>query len=485
MRKISLSVALIPVWVLIILLAVNVWVFKDDATSGSNQFALLVGGAIAAGIGLLYRVSFDSIIEHISDNIKSTVSAILILLFVGALAGTWTLSGIVPAMIYYGLQILNPSIFLAASLVISSIVSVATGSSWTTSATIGIALIGIGNSLGVSAAMTAGAVISGAYFGDKISPLSDTTNLAAAMAGTDLYTHIRYMLVTTGPSILISLLIFIIIGFNVEPKGIVDDEVVLELIRSKFNLSPWLFLVPVIVIFLILRKVSPLPSLMIGTLLGAVFSLIFQSDLLKEMTGNQALDFMSTYKLIMNSITSEIVIPVETVQLPSGQELNLQDLFIQGGMSGMLNTVFLIICAMVFGGAMEAIGALEKIAEFFLSLFNSVLGLFASTVATCLALNVTASDQYLAIVVPGKMFKNAYDKKGLTPENLSRTLEDSGTVTSVLIPWNTCGAYHSKVLLGQSGMVSYIPYTFFNLISPFMTLLVAAIGYKIKYLKEK
>lgn len=485
MRKISLSVALIPVWVLIILLAVNVWVFKDDATSGSNQFALLVGGAIAAGIGLLYRVSFDSIIEHISDNIKSTVSAILILLFVGALAGTWTLSGIVPAMIYYGLQILNPSIFLAASLVISSIVSVATGSSWTTSATIGIALIGIGNSLGVSAAMTAGAVISGAYFGDKISPLSDTTNLAAAMAGTDLYTHIRYMLVTTGPSILISLLIFIIIGFNVEPKGIVDDEVVLELIRSKFNLSPWLFLVPVIVIFLILRKVSPLPSLMIGTLLGAVFSLIFQSDLLKEMTGNQALDFMSTYKLIMNSITSEIVIPVETVQLPSGQELNLQDLFIQGGMSGMLNTVFLIICAMVFGGAMEAIGALEKIAEFFLSLFNSVLGLFASTVATCLALNVTASDQYLAIVVPGKMFKNAYDKKGLAPENLSRTLEDSGTVTSVLIPWNTCGAYHSKVLLGQSGMVSYIPYTFFNLISPFMTLLVAAIGYKIKYLKEK
>lgn len=485
MRKISLSVALIPVWVLIILLAVNVWVFKDDATSGSNQFALLVGGAIATGIGLLYRVSFDSIIEHISDNIKSTVSAILILLFVGALAGTWTLSGIVPAMIYYGLQILNPSIFLAASLVISSIVSVATGSSWTTSATIGIALIGIGNSLGVSAAMTAGAVISGAYFGDKISPLSDTTNLAAAMAGTDLYTHIRYMLVTTGPSILISLLIFIIIGFNVEPKGIVDDEVVLELIRSKFNLSPWLFLVPVIVIFLILRKVSPLPSLMIGTLLGAVFSLIFQSDLLKEMTGNQVLDFMSTYKLIMNSITSEIVIPVETVQLPSGQELNLQDLFIQGGMSGMLNTVFLIICAMVFGGAMEAIGALEKIAEFFLSLFNSVLGLFASTVATCLALNVTASDQYLAIVVPGKMFKNAYDKKGLTPENLSRTLEDSGTVTSVLIPWNTCGAYHSKVLLGQSGMVSYIPYTFFNLISPFMTLLVAAIGYKIKYLKEK
>lgn len=485
MRKTSLSVALIPVWVLIILLAVNVWVFKDDATSGSNQFALLVGGAVATGIGLLYRVSFDSIIERISDNIKSTVSAILILLFVGALAGTWTLSGIVPAMIYYGLQILNPSIFLAASLVISSIVSVATGSSWTTSATIGIALIGIGNSLGVSAAMTAGAVISGAYFGDKISPLSDTTNLAAAMAGTDLYTHIRYMLVTTGPSILISLLIFIIIGFNIEPKGIVDDEVVLELIRSKFNLSPWLFLAPIIVIFLILRKAPPLPSLMIGTLLGAVFSLIFQSDLLKEMTGNQALDFVSTYKLIMNAITSEIVIPVETVQLPSGQELNLQDLFIQGGMSGMLNTVFLIICAMVFGGAMEAIGALEKIAEFFLSLFNSVLGLFASTVATCLALNVTASDQYLAIVVPGKMFKNAYDKKGLAPENLSRTLEDSGTVTSVLIPWNTCGAYHSKVLLGQSGMVSYIPYTFFNLISPFMTLLVAAIGYKIKYLKEK
>jgi NhaC family Na+:H+ antiporter len=474
-KELNIWEALIPVFALIAMLAFNVYVFGDDALSGSNQFIMLLGGAVAAIVGFFNKVKFDKMMDEVAGNIQSTAGAILILLMVGALAGTWLLSGIIPTMIYYGLQILNPTIFLAACVIICAVISVATGSSWTTSATVGIALIGIAEALGISVGMTAGAILSGAYFGDKISPLSDTTNLAAAMAGTDLFTHIRYMMITTVPTIIITLLIFVIIGLNLDVSGTTDTSAILHTIDSTFTITPWLFLVPAVVIFLIVKKTSPLIALLGGTILGAIAALIFQPGIVAQITGKESLDFISGYKGIMQAIT------VDTSIITDDEKLN--DLFSSGGMAGMLGTIWLILCAMVFGGIMEAIGALSRISTALLNLFHTTFGLFASTVFSCLALNVTASDQYLAIVVPGKMFAKAYKDKGLAPENLSRTLEDSGTVTSVLIPWNTCGAYHSGVLGVPT--LTYIGYAFFNYLSPFMTLLFAALSIKIRMLSTK
>ena len=412
--------------------------------------------------------------DEVADNIKKSTSGIIILLLVGALAGTWLISGVIPTMIYYGLQILNPTIFLPACLIISAIISVMTGSSWTTAATVGIALIGIGDALGISMGMTAGAVLSGSYFGDKMSPMSDTTNLAPAMVGTDLFTHIRYMAYTTVPTFIVSLIVFVFIGFAIDTNGVTDTSALLVDIEKAFRISPWLFLVPVAVIILIVKKASPTIALLIGVLLAAVFALIFQPDVVLSISGEKELNFISAYKGLMNSIT------VETSVATDNQIL--ADLFSSGGMSKMMGTVWLIICAMVFGGVMEAIGALARISSFLLNLFDSVFGLFASTVATCIGLNVTASDQYLAIVVPGKMYAKAYEDKGLAPENLSRTLEDSGTVTSALVPWNTCGAYHSGVLGVSVG--EYFVYAIFNWLSPFMTLIFAAFKIKIRQLSQ-
>ncbi|SHE34568.1 transporter, NhaC family [Psychroflexus salarius] len=472
--ELSILKAMIPVFGLVGMLAYNVFVYEDDALGGSNQFILLLGAAVAAIVGAVNGVNYESMVEEVSKNIKATTGPILILLMVGALAGTWLLSGVIPTMIYYGLQVLNPTIFLAACVVICAVISIATGSSWTTSATVGIALIGIANALDVSLGMTAGAVLSGAYFGDKLSPMSDTTNLAPAMAGTDLFTHIRYMTITTVPTIIITLIVFIIIGLTLDTSGQVSAHVILADIKASFHISPWLFVVPLVVIGLIIKKTPPLIALLLGTLLAAVFALIFQPDLVQFISGGTQLDFKNAYVGLMNAITTDITIPTDNK--------NLQDLFSAGGMKGMLGTIWLIICAMVFGGIMDAIGALEAISKALLNLFHSTFGLFASTVASCLALNATASDQYLAIVVPGKMFAKAYKDKGLAPENLSRTLEDSGTVTSVLIPWNTCGAYHSGVL--GVPVVDYFVYAMFSYLSPFMTLLFAAIGYKIKMITK-
>jgi len=473
-KELSIWEALIPIIALVLMLFYNVFfAFGDDALSGSNQFILLMGGAVAAIVGVFNKVSFDVMMEEVAENIKSTAGAILILLLVGALAGTWLISGIIPTMIYYGLQILNPTIFLASCVIICAVISLATGSSWTTSATVGIALIGIAEALGIPLGMTAGAVLSGAYFGDKLSPLSDTTNLAPAMAGTDLFTHIRYMTITTVPTIAITLLVFVIIGLNLDTSGTADTKEILAAVDSSINVSPWLFIVPVLVIFLIIKKTPPLVALLIGTLLGGVAALIFQPGIVAQIGGGTQLDFASGYKGIMNAITVDTAIPTENAAL--------KDLFSAGGMSGMLGTIWLILCAMVFGGIMDAIGALAAISKALLRLFHTTFGLFASTVASCLALNVTASDQYLAIVVPGKMYSKAFKDKGLAPENLSRTLEDSGTVTSVLVPWNTCGAYQSGVL-GVS-VADYFVYAIFNWLSPFMTLLFAAFKIKIKMLK--
>ena len=472
-KELNIWEALIPIFALVAMLFYNVFfVFGDDALSGSNQFILLMGGAVAAIVGFYNKVSYKQMLEEVAENVKSTTGALLILLLVGSLAGTWLISGIIPSMIYYGLQILNPTIFLAACVVICSIISIATGSSWTTSATVGIALVGIGDTLGISSGMTAGAVLSGAYFGDKMSPLSDTTNLAPAMAGGELFSHIRYMALTTIPTITVTLIFFIILGFTLKTSGSPDISDKLIAMDEAFNITPWLFLVPVAVVALIVKKTPPLIALLAGTLLGGVAAIIFQPDIVAKVAGAERLDFQSAYKGVMTAMT------VDTSVETSSEVLN--DLFTAGGMSGMLKTIWLIICAMVFGGVMDAIGALARISAALLSIAKTTFGLFASTVASCLALNVTASDQYLAIVVPGKMFSKAYKDRGLAPENLSRTLEDAGTVTSVLIPWNTCGAYQSGVL-GVS-VSEYFMFAMFNWLSPFMTLLFAALGIKIKQL---
>ena len=470
--QLSLSVALLPLIILVVLLTYNVTIFGDDALSGSNQFILLLGGGVAGLLGLRNKVTYGEMLRKVGENLQSVTGPILILLLVGALSGTWLLSGIIPAMIDFGLQIANPRFFLPACVLISALVSLATGSSWSTSATIGIALIGIGKALDLPVGMVAGAVISGAYFGDKLSPLSDTTNLAPAMAGSELFAHIRYMLLTTLPCIVITLLLFIVLGWSFSSSGEVNTSFLSESIRKKFNITPWLFLVPLIVIIMIIKKTPSLLALFVGTLLGGLFALIFQPQLLMDLSGSSVLNFKTIYISIFNAIT------VDT-QIETNDPL-LNELFSSGGMQGMLGTVWLIICAMVFGGVMDAIGALQAISNAFLKWAQTNFQLIAGTVGTSLTVNLTASDQYLAIVVPGKMFAQAYRDRNLAPENLSRTLEDAGTVTSVLVPWNTCGAYQSGVL--GVGVAEYFFYAFFNWLSPLMTLFYAYFKIKIKNL---
>lgn len=465
-KELNLLEAIIPVVFLMALLAYNIFA-KEGAWLGdySNQYILLIGGLIAALVGFWNKTSMTTMAVEIYENLKSVFIPILILFLVGALAGTWLVSGIIPSMVYYGLQVLNPSIFLPASVIIAAIISIATGSSWTTSATVGIALIGIGTVLGIPVGMIAGAVISGAYFGDKMSPLSDTTNLAPAMAGTDLFTHIKYMAFTTVPTISIALIIFTILSFTIDTTGSADVGGLLETMDSTFNITPWLFLVPLLVVVMIVLKTKPLIALGVGVLAAAIFAIIFQPAILTGISD-------SKFGALMQAILSDTSIVTDNA--------TLNELFTAGGMNGMLWTIYLIICAMVFGGIMDGIGALARITKALLSFATSIFGLFASTVASCIGLNVVVSDQYLALVIPGKMFKKAYDDKGLAPENLSRTLEDSGTVTSVLIPWNTCGAYQAGVL--GVGVGEYFIYAIFNWLSPIMTLMFAAFNFKIRKL---
>ena len=471
----SIGVALLPIIFLVLLLSINVVIYGDDSLNGTNQFILILSGLFGASIGFIYKVSYKKILTSISNSVKSVTGALLILLFVGALAGTWMISGIIPAMVYYGLKILDPNIFLPACIIICSIISVATGSSWTTSATVGIALVGIGKALGIPAGMVGGAVIAGAYFGDKLSPLSDTTNLAAAVTKVDLFKHIKYLTYTTIPSISITLIVFIILGFLQVSDGITDNTYLLNAISEKFNISLVLFIVPILVLIMIVKKTPPLIALVIGTLAGALFSLIFQPQIINELSGGVNTSIVDSYIVIMNTITGDINIETNNVIL--------NDLFSTGGMLGMMNTIFLVIGTMVFGGVMDAIGALKTISKALLKWADNTFKLFASTVASCLALNVSASDQYLSIVVSGKMFEKAFKDRDLAPENLSRTLEDSATVTSALIPWNSCGAYHSSVLGVSVG--EYFIYAIFNWISPFMTLLYAALRIKIRTLGIK
>lgn len=467
----SLLQSLIPLIFLIAFLTLNVKYFGDNTLSGANQIALILASTIAGLIAVNLGHNWLDVRAKVVDSISSAMPSILILFLIGSLAGTWMISGVVPMLIYYGLQILDPKIFLFATVVICSVVSLATGSSWSTVATIGVALLGIGITIGIKEGIVAGAIISGAYFGDKMSPLSDTTNLAPAMAGTDLFTHIRYMVLTTGPTMAITLALFLIIGFTYDFGGTSTNvDSVLTAIKETFYISPVLLLVPALLIFVIVKKVPPLPSLIFGTLVGAIFAVVFQPHIIHEVSETTGSFFKQSYIAVMKTMFGSVSVTTDNA--------SVNELLSTRGMAGMLNTIWLIITAMVFGGIMEAAGMLAKITQYIMKMVHNAGSLVGSTVATCIFFNVTASDQYLSIVVPGRMFAKTYRDMGYKPELLSRTLEDSGTVTSVLIPWNTCGATQSSVL-GVS-VWSYAPYAFFNLISPLMSIFMAAFNIKIR-----
>ena len=515
-RRPALLFALAPALVLVLLLSVNVLLYGADATYGPNQIALILAAAFAAVGGLSLKVPMKKMLGGITTSLNAALPAILILLLIGALSGTWMLSGIVPAMIYYGLNVLEPSYFLMASVVICSIVSVATGSSWSTVATVGVALMGIGTALEAPQAMTAGAIISGAYFGDKLSPLSDTTNLAAAMAGTDLIRHIRYMLWTTVPSILITLGLFWYLGSTLDTGGAnsADVSALQAVLVGRFNISPWLFVVPVVVLALVVMKVDAVAALFVGTLLGAIVAIVAQPGIVYSLVGDkdQPAEERSVLEMATDSYQASVNSMMGKVEDLSGIKLSetekaankagdnqqalmdaltpaekanvfAKNLLSSKGMAGMLNTIWLIICAMCFGGVMEACGMLKRITDALLQFARSTGSLIATTVSTCLFLNLTASDQYLAIVVPGRMFRQTYKDRGLAPQNLSRTLEDSGTVTSVLVPWNTCGAVQMGVLHLTS--YAYIGFCFFNYLSPIMTMIFGFTGIAIAKLATK
>jgi NhaC family Na+:H+ antiporter len=474
-KKPSLLLAFVPLFILIGLLGLNIYLFGSDATGGPNQIALLIGAAVAVVIGLRLGYTWEKLQNGIVKSIKTSLGAILILMMIGALAGTWLISGVVPAMIFYGLKILNPTFFLVAAVIISAIVSIATGSSWSTVATVGVALLGIGVALGLNEGMIAGAIISGAYFGDKMSPLSDTTNLAPAMAGTDLFTHIRYMTYTTFPTMAVTLIIFLILGLNIDSTSdAANVSSMMDALSNKFYLSPVLFIVPAAVIFMIVKKVDALPALFIGSVLGGIAAVIFQPQIIKEVTGGLGSYTQSAYMAVFTAMSG-------SVDLITDNE-SVNKLLSTSGMYGMMNTIWLILCAMTLGGVLETTGILKKITSSIVAKAKSTGSLIAATAGTCVFFNTTASDQYLAIVVPGRMFADTYAERGLAPENLSRTLEDSGTVTSVLIPWNTCGATQSTVLGVMTG--DYWMWCFFNYLSPVTTILFGYFNIKIRKLEK-
>ncbi|WP_042273975.1 Na+/H+ antiporter NhaC [[Clostridium] dakarense] len=449
-RKATLGEALIPIIFLIAVLAYSLVKLGADP-----HIPLILGAVVAATIGIT-RLGFTwkEMEEGVLDTIKMAMQAILILMIVGALIGTWILSGTVPAMIYWGLKILSPGIFLVATTLICSIVSLATGSSWTTAGTVGIALIGIGQGLGMPAPLVAGAIISGAYFGDKMSPLSDTTNLAPAMAGSTLFEHIKHMIYTTGPALLIALVLYGIIGMKYAGKelDLTQIEAIRNALEGSFNtLSPVLLIPPVIVILMVVFKMPAIPGLVIGTLLGGVFAAIFQGADLGEIINAAHYGFESTTGIA-----------------------EVDALLTRGGLDSMMWTVSLILCALTLGGILEKTGMLEAIASALLKFAKGTFGLVFVTIFSCLFTNLVTGEQYLSIVLPGRMYKDEYRKRGLHPKNLSRALEDSGTLLSPLIPWNTCGAY-MWVTLGIHPF-AYLPFAFLNLINPLVSLFYAATG---------
>ncbi|MCM1177726.1 MAG: sodium:proton antiporter [Bacteroidales bacterium] len=471
----SWYVSLIPFVVLIATLSVVVHIFGADSLEGGSQVALLFASGVTISISMVfYKKPWEELENAIIDNVRSIGSAILILLMIGAVAGTWMISGVVPTLIYYGMNALTPAIFLLATCIISALVSLMTGSSWTTIATIGVALIGIGTALGFSPGWTAGAIISGAYFGDKVSPLSDTTILASSSSGTALFTHIRYMLVTTVPSFAIACIVFLVASIcHSSPESMQAAEFSASL-KESFNISPWLFLVPVLTAVFIIRKLPALLTLFLATLLACIAALVFQPHTVYEVAngspeGFSGLSFIDGFKGLMVSCYGSTAIQ-------TGNEA-LNDLVSTRGMTGMLNTVFLIISAVTFGGSLSGSGMLWSLTELLTRFVNRAVTIVAATVGTGIFCNMITGDQYLSIILTSQMYRKAYDEKGFQHRLLSRSVEDSATVTSVLIPWNSCGMTQATVL--KVATMEYLPYCIFNLLSPVMSIFMAAIGYRI------
>ena len=463
--------AIIPIIVLIIMLSVSVYLYGDNSSYGANQIALILSASIAAIIAIKNGYSWKEVESGIVKGIGMGMRAILILLAVGALIGTLIMSGTVPAMIFYGLDILSPSFFYFTACIICAISSISIGSSWTVAGTLGVALMGIATGLGLSPSVTAGAIISGAYFGDKMSPLSDTTNLAPAIAGTDLFSHIRHMAWTTGPSLIIALIIFLIMGLTSNAEGNAEG---LELIQSTlnqiFNISIISF-VPIIVIFVLAYKKMPaFPTILIGALLAGLFSILLQPEVVSNFVNQPELSSALTMiSGVWTALHSGFV-------LESGVTV-VDDLLTRGGMASMLNTIWLVVCALTFGAVLETAQLLHKLVEKVLIFANSTGSLIVTTIATCIGINIIAADQYIAIVLPGRMYRAEFKRRKLASRNLSRALEDSGTITSPLIPWNTCGAYMSASL--GIATFSYVPYCFFNLVNPVIAILYALLNVKI------
>lgn len=473
-RTPSLFQALLPIVVLIILLAGSVYLFGSDAIGGATQIVLIVAAAVAAIIAVRNGHRWRDVERAMIHGIGTAMGAILILLAVGALIGSWLLAGTVPAMIYYGLQLLHPQVFFAATCLICAVAALSIGSSWTVAGTLGVGLIGVALGFGLSPEITAGAVVSGVYFGDKMSPLSDTTNLAPAVAGTDLFTHIRHMVWTTGPSFLIALLLFTIVGLRTTAE--IDSaalEVTTRTLSETFRITP-LALIPLLVVFtLAMRKFPPLPTILIGALLGGVAAVALQPDVVialaatPELTTSLALA-KGVWSVLANGYVSTTGV------------VTVDDLLSRGGMSSMLTTIWLIICALSFGAVLEHAGMLERLIRAALRAAHSTGALIFTTAVTCIGSNIVAADQYISIVLPGRMYKAEFQRRGLDPRNLSRVIEDCGTLTSPLVPWNTCGAYMSATL--GVATFAYLPFAFFNLINPFVSMLYGAFGITIKKL---
>lgn len=464
MDKQKALVSIIPFAVLIALLFAVIRIFGSDALDGGSQVALLLSAGIATAIAMLfYKVPWKDIDEAISDNIRSIGSAVIILLLIGAIAGSWMVSGIVPTLIYYGLKVISPKIFLFAVCIICALVSVMTGSSWTTVATIGVALTGIGMALGFQPGWTAGAIISGAYFGDKISPLSDTTVLASSISGTPLFTHIRYMMITTVPSITIALIIFLMASIFHDPADAAMAEEISLSLKDSFNITPWLLVVPILTGVMIARKWPALITLFLSALMAGIAALIAQGDIVSAIGDGSCFRglFITWYG---------------DTEIQTGSEM-LDNLVSTHGMNGMLSTIFLIFCAATFGGVLTGSGMIRSLTDVMTSRIKGRTSLVASTVATGVFADMVTGDQYLSIILTGSLYKDIYKEKGFEPRLLSRSTEDSATVTSVLIPWNSCGMTQSTVL--KIPTLDYLPYCFFNILSPLMSITVAAIGYKI------
>lgn len=469
-------ISLIPIIVLIAMLSVSILLFGSDSLSGGSQMSLLAASGICVCLSMWrYGVSWKKFEKSIQRTIGESSISILVLLIIGMLSGTWMISGVVPTMIYYGVQIMSPDLFLLSTCIICSIVSIMTGSSWTTIATIGVALLGIGEALGVPLPWIAGAIISGSYFGDKMSPLSDTTILASSSSGTDLFIHIRYMLYTTIPTLFITLLIFLFAGFFFSGVSDVHVDEYTKALDSKFNISLLVLIVPIVTAVMIGRRIPALITLFVSSLVAGIMALFLQRNVLLEISGEETTTVFAVVKGLMISFFG-------STGVQTGNE-SVDNLVSTGGMAGMMDTVWLILCAMCFGATMIASRMLQSLTNTVLSWVKSVVGLVSSTVFTGLMLNFTTGDQYISIILTANMFKKAYNDKGCEARLLSRTTEDAVTVTSVLIPWNTCGLTQSTVLGVPT--LSYLPYCFFNYLSPLMTIFVAAIKWKLRRKSEK